>query len=156
MTDAESLRGVALLAESRLSGETLGRIVADHRRLFVGTAQRGPVACAKAPATAAPSFARLRGDLVRAGALEPSVAAADLGDGLSALAVLLAVDTEVTRRLREALLGEHLLAWGASCLSRVQLGAQTFLYQGVATLGLGLLRHAGDGDHPGDALGSGE
>lgn len=143
VADAESLRGIALLEESQLSAEALERLHRDHERLFVGRPERGPVASAAAPATAESSLARLRFELAQAGLSLPSPTGADLADALHALAVLLtAPPCDAVLRRRHELLDEHLLTWGARCLSRVQLGAQTFCYQGVATLGLGMLRRA--------------
>lgn len=137
--DAESLRGAALLAESRFSAERPERLLADHHRLFVGDAHRPPVAPTSPPADVVPALAAL---LARVpGAPAPQVP--DLTGALDAYAVLLAADPAPAHAdARRELLHEHLLTWGTRCLTRVQLGAQTFCYQGVGTLGLGLLRHA--------------
>ncbi|QDB78530.1 hypothetical protein FHE66_13480 [Georgenia sp. 311] len=145
MADAESLRGVALLEESRLSAECVDRIGRDHTRLFVGVPQRCAVAPTHAPDAAAPALARLRFEIVRAEVLLPAATGVDLSDALHALAALLTGPvSHVTLRWRHELLDEHLLTWGTRCLTRTQLGAQTFFFQGVATLGLGLLRRASE------------
>ncbi|MCM3660979.1 hypothetical protein M3148_08245 [Georgenia satyanarayanai] len=137
--DAESLRGAALLAESRLSAESPERVRADHRRLFVGDAHRPAVAPTAPPPAVAPSLAALLAHVP--GAAQPGTGG--LVAALDAYAALLA-DPRADTATRRALVHEHLLTWGTRCLSRVQLGAQTFCYQGVATVGLGLLRHAAD------------
>lgn len=134
--DAESERGAALLAESRLSAETPERLLADHHRLFVGGPDRPPVAPTAAPAEAAPGLAAL---LARVGAAGPP----DLTAALRAYAALLELPPgHENLAAHQELVHEHLLTWGGRCLSRVQLGAQSFSFQGVATLGLGLLRYA--------------
>lgn len=132
--DAESLRGAALLEESRLSAESPERLLADHHRLFVGDPHRPPVAPTAAPAHAVPALAALLG---RVGIAGPP----DLVAALHAYAALLGTPAG-HEAARHELVHEHLLTWGTRCLSRVQLGAQTFCFQGVATLGLGLLRSA--------------
>lgn len=137
--DAESLRGAALLAESLLSAERPERLLTDHHRLFVGGPDRPPLAPTTPPAAAAGALALL---LDRAGGpgLQP-----DLSGALHAYAVLLTAPPGGTDPgARSELVHEHLLTWGTRCLSRAQLGAQTFAFQGVATLGLGLLRHAAE------------
>ncbi|WP_152193161.1 hypothetical protein [Georgenia satyanarayanai] len=134
--DPESLRGAALLAESRLSAEQPARLLADHHRLFVGDARRPPVAPTAPPALAEPALATLLG---RAGVPGPPRLPAALRAYVALLEV--APGQELVAARRE-LADEHLLTWVARCLSRAQLGAQTFCYQGVATLGLGLVRHA--------------
>ncbi|MBD8063028.1 hypothetical protein [Oceanitalea stevensii] len=139
--DAESQRGAALLAESRLSAEPPERLLADHHRLVVGDPGRPPVAPTAPPAAAAPSLAALLARVPGAASPGPG----DLVAALQAYAALLA-DPGADAGTRHALVHEHLLTWGARCLSRVQLGAQTFCYQGVATLGLGVLRHAAQED----------
>lgn len=142
--DTESLRGAALLAESRLSAESLDRLLADHHRLVVGDARRPPVAPTAPPATAVRSLAALLARVPGA----PAPGTVDLVGALDAYAALLALpparrDADISREL----VHEHLLTWGTRCLSRAQLGAQTFCYQGVATLGLGLLRRAAADAH---------
>lgn len=137
--DAESLRGAALLAESRFSAERPERLLADHHRLFVGDDHRPPVAPTSPPAVVVPALAALLARVPGA----PAPQAPDLTDALDAYATLLAAAPAHTD-VRSELLREHLLTWGTRCLTRVQLGAQTFCYQGVATLGLGLLRHAAE------------
>ncbi|WP_454084835.1 hypothetical protein [Georgenia sp. Marseille-Q6866] len=139
--DPESLRGAALLAESRLSAESPERLLADHHRLVVGDPHRPPVAPTAPPPAVAPSLAALLAHVP--GAARPG--SGDLVAALDAYAALVA-DPRADAATRRALVHEHLLTWGARCLSRVQLGAQTFCYQGVATLGLGLLRHAAQED----------
>lgn len=143
--DPESLRGAALLGESRLSAEPLDRLRRDHHRLFVGGTDRGPIAPPDVPAGAAPSLARLRREVTRTGLRVPVAGATAVAEVLLTWADLLTAPAEheaQAARVRAELLEEHLLTWGVRCLSRAQLGAQTFLYQGVATLGLGILRHA--------------
>ncbi|PYF99330.1 chaperone TorD involved in molybdoenzyme TorA maturation [Georgenia satyanarayanai] len=135
--DAESLRGAALLAESRLSAERPERLLVDHHRLFVGDAHRPPVAPPAPPATSGHALAGLLG---RVGIAGPP----DLAAALHAYAVLLEAPHE-HGAARHELVHDHLLTWGTRCLSRAQLGAQSFCYQGVATLGLGLLRYAAAG-----------
>lgn len=143
--DAESRRGAGLLEESSASAEPLTRLAADHRRLFVGGPGHRPVASPTAPAEAAPALRRLRAEVVAAGVALPETPMPDLAQALMTCAALLTTDaappTEVERWYRE-LVDEHLLTWGARCLSRAQLGAQTFFYQGTAVLGLALLRSA--------------
>ncbi|WP_413450955.1 hypothetical protein AA0Y32_01350 [Georgenia phoenicis] len=134
--DPESLRGVALLAESRLSAEQPERLLADHQRLFLGGPGRPPVAPLAAPDLVAPDLAGL---LARVAVTGPP----DLTAALRAWAALLELPPgREDQAARHALVHDHLLTWGARCLSRVQLGAQSFCFQGVATLGLGLLRYA--------------
>jgi len=145
MADAESMRGVALLAESRLSAECVDRLGRDHARLFIGVAEHPAIAPTEAPEGASAALARLRFEIVRAELLLPDATGVDLCDALHALAVLLTGPvSDVTLRWRHELLDEHLLTWGTRCLTRTQLGAQTFFFQGVATLGLGLLRRASE------------
>lgn len=141
LTDAESLRGTALLAESHLSAESVERLDRDRDRLFHGGSLRGPIAPLAAPPGAAAELARLREALVAAGIADPGPAA-DLVDALDLLAALGQSPSPCPQvaQWRHELLTEHLLSWGARALSRMQLGAQSFFYQGVATLGLGLLR----------------
>lgn len=146
LTDAESLRGTALLAESRLSAENVERLDRDRDRLFHGGSLRGPIAPMAAPPAAAAALARLREELVSAGIADPGPAA-DLVDALDLLAALGQGPSPCPRvaQWRHELLTEHLLTWGTRALSRMQLGAQSFFYQGVATLGLGLLRRLSEG-----------
>lgn len=146
LTDAESLRGTALLAESQLSAESVERLDRDRDRLFHGGSLRGPIAPLTVPPAAAMELARLRQELVTAGIAEPGPAG-DLVDALDLLAALGQAPSPCPQvsRWRHELLTEHLLTWGARALSRMQLGAQSFFYQGVATLGLGLLRRLSEG-----------
>lgn len=161
MHDAEALRGVALLGEARLAGEHTDRLRLDHARLFTGTpvrrpgAQafgrapaasapiRPPVAAPGVPADAAPALDRLLGQAAAAGLL-PDGWTADVAGTLRAYAALTGAppDHPDAPRWRAELVNEHLLTWGAQCLTRVQLGAQTFCYQGVGILGLGVVRLA--------------
>lgn len=146
--DLEAQRGVALLGESRLSAEPLARLRRDHHRLFVGGTDRGPIAPPGVPAAAASSLARLRWETTRAGLRVPAGRSTAVAEVLRTWGDLLAAppeQEEQAARIRAELLEEHLLTWGVRCFSRAQLGAQTFLYQGVATLGLGVLRHAAAG-----------
>lgn len=139
LADAESRRGAALLAESRLAGESVPRLDRDRDRLLHGTPSRGPIAPITAPPDAATALAHLRDQLVAAGIAGPGPAA-DLLDALDLLAVLEGRPSPQAARWHQELVTEHLLTWGARSLSRMQLGAQTFFYQGVAAIGLGLLR----------------
>lgn len=152
LEDAESRRGSALLAESRLAGEGPERLRRDHARLFTGEAGRVVIAPSEVPVDATPALQRLLGELTSAGVVRlPSANPAGLAD---VLVVLATVDTAAAQlpaatlaRWRQELVGEHLLGWGARCLSRVQLGAQTYFYQGIAALGLGLLRREATAVH---------
>lgn len=139
LTDAESRRGAALLAESRLAAESATRLDRDRDRLLHGGPARGPIAPIAAPPAAATELARLREALVAAGIADPGPAA-DLVDALDLLAALDERPSRQAARWRQQLVTDHLLTWGARGLSRMQLGAQTFFYQGVAAMGLGLLR----------------
>ncbi|WP_324652591.1 hypothetical protein [Georgenia sp. H159] len=162
--DAEALRGVALLEESRLAGEHPDRLRLDHARLFrgvhdwspVGTRgtpgrppsaappSRPPVAPTGVPADAERALRRLLGQVAGAGLL-PGGWTPDLPGVLRAHAALAAVPAAGdAARWHGELVSEHLLTWGARCLTRVQLGAQTFCYQGAAIVGLGVLRLAAD------------
>lgn len=145
LRDGESLRGAALVAESQIAGEDLARLGDEHARLLTG-GSRAP----QAAPSARSSLRRLLDEVTAAGVVLPDGARPDLAGALWLLAALddvldgaaAPVPAAALLRWREELLTEHLLAWGVVCLSRVQLGAQTYFYQGVAALGLGLLRHA--------------
>lgn len=142
MRDPESLRGVGLLVESRLSGESAERLRADHARLFTGAGRRAPTGV---PAAAAAPLTRLYEQVTAAGVALPD--GAGVTQALRGYAALLAEELPAEAvRWRRRLLHDHLLTWGTRCLTRLQLGAQTFYYQGVATVGLGLLRWA-DAQH---------
>lgn len=163
MHDAEALRGVALLEESRLAGELPERLRLDHARLFTGSLgrvalatgrapgsppsadghTRPPVAPAGVPADAEQALHRLLGQVADAGLL-PGGWTPDLPGVLRAHAALAGTDDGEAARWGDELVREHLLTWGARCLTRVQLGAQTFCYQGAAILGLGVVRLAAD------------
>lgn len=140
--DAESLRGLGLLEESRCSAEAAERLAADHARLFVGRPGRRPVAPADAPPETERSLRRLREEVAAAGIALPDASAPAAAQVLGTYAALLTAEVAArdAARWRRELVEDHLLTWVARCLSRVQLGAQTFLYQGVAVLGLALLR----------------
>ncbi len=138
MRDPESLRGAALIAESRMSGERPGQLAVDFERLFRGAADRPPIAPVSAPAAAEPGLRRLLTALTgRPG--DP-----DLPGALRALAAASVAGADLPRRHHRCaeLVEDHLLTWGARCLTRLQLGARTFCYQGAGALGLGLLRLA--------------
>lgn len=147
MRDPESLRGAALLAESQLAGERLERLLADYSRLFVGSTARPAITSPLAPVAAEPALTRLREEVTGAAVLlpsDPGRPALGLAQALQTFAAVLAAEETHAEaaRWRRQLVEEHLLTWGARSLSRAQLGAQTFYYQGVAALGLGLLRWA--------------
>lgn len=149
LDDAESRRGCALLEESRLSAEAPARLARDKGRLLLGEGGRGPIAPLAAPPPSADALARLRVAMAAGGLVVPGQGG-DLVDVLRLLAVLGPARRDEPQRhalWRDVLVHEHLLTWGARCLSRMQLGAQTFFYQGVASLGLGLLRHLSEELH---------
>lgn len=140
--DAESLRGAALLEEAWLSGERPERLAADHARLFHDGPGRRAVAPTEAPGAAAPALSQLRAEMAAAGLLPAAEPAPCLVTALGMISAVLTAPPHLTapaERWRRALGQEH-LPWCAGALTRVQLGAQTFCYQGVGVLGLGLLR----------------
>lgn len=146
LDDAESRRGEALLEESALAAESPARLARDRQRLFVGGDGRLPTAPLAAPAESATALAQLGEEMRCGGELVPE-RPADLVDVLRLYAALGPArpdEPSAPAEWRQRLVQEHLLTWGARCLTRMQLGAQTFYYQGVAALGLGLLRHVTD------------
>lgn len=159
LTDAESRRGTGLLVESALAGESPERLQRDHDRLFVSRVHA--VVAGHAVRISTPVASPLAGDLLspapagvaavaalRAAYAELGLPASPQPDHLAvvldALAHLLRTTTPppVTARLRRELVEDHLHRWGTCCLGRMQRGAQTFYYQGVAALGLATVRAA--------------
>ncbi len=142
--DAESLRGAALIEEAWLSGERPERLAADHTRLFHDGPGRRAVAPTAVPGSAAPALSRLRAEMAAAGLLPTAEPAPGLVTALGMLSAVLTAPPHLSAPAAQwrRTLGKEHLPWCAGALTRVQLGAQTFCYQGVGVLGLGLLRWA--------------
>ncbi|MFC4555993.1 TorD/DmsD family molecular chaperone [Georgenia faecalis] len=142
--DAESRRGLALLGESEIAQESADRVGADYDRLFAGPDALAPLrtrdlrrASDAAEAPVPPEALALLhlpvtgpadhlAVMLATLAALPTAGADDDGD------TLLVVRAERVRR--------DLLTWGPRCFTRAQNGSKTYFYQGVAALGLGLLR----------------
>lgn len=159
--DADSARGVSLLAESRIAREHADAVRSDYNRLFFGPDRM----------IAPPYESVHRSDerlvferetlQVRAAYAEFGLAAPrlnrepddHLGLELDFLATLCVRAMDALDAGDEATLGhvldgvarflaEHLLVWGPTVLSQAAAGARTYFYQGVAAMGLGCLAQA--------------
>lgn len=138
LRDAESRRGLALLEESSIAAEDAEFIDADAER-FGGQDGFGQ-------AFAAPPGARAEIDaLVVCGAGDSD---ADTDASITLCAYGMSLSTcppGLGSHRREAAVARlrtsHLQQWVRHALHQLQLGARSYYYQGLATLGLRLLNH---------------
>lgn len=159
--DADCRRGTALLAESAVAQEDVGRIRRDYDRLFFGPGtmkappyesvhrsdehvrlerRATPVRAAYAAfGLAAPRPDREPDDHV---ALELEFVGTLCARGLDALEAADEAELALVVRGICAFLDEHLLAWAPRCLTQAANASTTFFYQGAAALGLGTLTRA--------------
>lgn len=159
--DADTIRGLDLLAASRSDGEEEAALIRDYDRLFVGPyrllappyesvyrTEEGLLfeeptfqvrAAYQAFGLAAPRLNREPDDHI---GLEFSFLSQLCARALDALDAQDEFTLDTALAAQNAFLRDHLLVWGPACLRAAHQHGETAFYRGTAALGLGVLAQA--------------
>lgn len=130
----EAARGLGLITESGAAHESVERVAADYKRLFVGPGRRiVALASAYAPHLQAADLEAVYAELGFQPI--PALPAHHLANELAFFARL-TVLSPAPEQLLTTFAREHLRPWAGECLAEISLRAATLFYQGVGAIGM--------------------